>query len=58
MKWIKKKTTNNKRFDWTYKLPKVDNGKQTFDDMSLVEGIYEDFFVLKTGQQIKKEKAN
>lgn len=51
MQWSNKtKKTSKSRFDWTYKPPKIDNGKQTFDDMSLVQGIYEDFFVLKTGQ--------
>ena len=50
MKWKPKKNNKSSRFNWTYQPPRIDNGKQTFDDMSLVEGIYGDFFVLKTGQ--------
>ena len=48
-KILKKTSSKKNEFDWTYQPPKVDNGKQTFDEMSLVQGIYEDFFVLKTG---------
>lgn len=40
----------NRKFEWTYNPPKIDKGKQTFDEMSLVQGIYEDFLVLKTGK--------
>ena len=47
---MKNKWKENKKFEWTYRPPKVDNGKQTFDQMSLVQGIYEDYFVLKTGR--------
>lgn len=47
---MKSKGKENKKFEWTYRPPKVDNGKQTFDQMSLVQGIYEDYFVLKTGK--------
>lgn len=42
------KEKNN--LEWTYKPPLIDNGKETFDEMSLIQGIYEDFLVLKTGQ--------
>lgn len=37
-------------FEWTYKPPQIDNGKQTFDEMSLIQGVFEDFLVLKTGR--------
>lgn len=34
---------------WTYEPPKINTGKETIDDMSLIVGLYENYMVTKTG---------
>jgi len=34
---------------WTYIIPKLNSGKESIDDMSLIAGMYENYIVTKTG---------
>ncbi|MEK2589181.1 conjugal transfer protein, partial [Lentilactobacillus buchneri] len=44
---LKKNKTANKsaRLDWDYQPPKINGGKETIDDMSLVVGMYGNYEV-------------
>ena len=48
---LKKSKTANKsaKLDWDYQPPKINGGKETIDDMSLVVGMYGNYEVTKTG---------
>ena len=37
---------------WDYQPPKINGGKQTIDDMSLISGMYGDYEVTKTGNLV------
>ncbi|QBC40677.1 TrsD/TraD family conjugative transfer protein [Leuconostoc mesenteroides] len=51
---MKLKNTKAKKsqLEWDYEPPKVNGGKQTIDDMSLVAGMYENYEVTKTGNLV------
>ena len=51
---LKKNKTANKsaRLDWDYQPPKINGGKETIDDMSLVVGMYGNYEVTKTGNLV------
>ena len=38
--------------EWDYQPPKINGGKQTIDDMSLISGMYGDYEVTKTGNLV------
>ena len=48
---LKKSKTASKSatLDWDYQPPKINGGKETIDDMSLVVGMYGNYEVTKTG---------
>lgn len=54
MNLMKLKNTKAKKsqLEWDYEPPKVNGGKQTIDDMSLVAGMYENYEVTKTGNLV------
>lgn len=39
-------------FNWDYHVPKINNGKETIDEMSLIVGLYENYLVTKTGDLV------
>lgn len=47
---MKLKNTKAKKsqLEWDYEPPKINGGKQTIDDMSLVAGMYENYEVSKS----------
>lgn len=48
MRLTKNKTANKSaRLDWDYQPPKINGGKETIDDMSLVVGMYGNYEVTK-----------
>uniref|UniRef100_UPI00398C2C67 hypothetical protein n=1 Tax=Levilactobacillus brevis TaxID=1580 RepID=UPI00398C2C67 len=51
---LKKSKTANKsvKLDWDYQPPKINGGKETIDDMSLVVGMYGNYEVTKTGNLV------
>lgn len=51
---MKLKNTKAKKsqLEWDYEPPKINGGKQTIDDMSLVAGMYENYEVTKTGNLV------
>ena len=51
---MKLKNTKAKKsqLEWDYEPPKINGGKQTIDDMSLVVGMYENYEVTKTGNLV------
>lgn len=51
---LKKSKTANKSatLDWDYQPPKINGGKETIDDMSLVVGMYGNYEVTKTGHLV------
>ncbi|MBZ5965661.1 conjugal transfer protein [Leuconostoc gelidum subsp. gasicomitatum] len=51
---MKLKYTKAKKsqLEWDYEPPKINGGKQTIDDMSLVAGMYENYEVTKTGNLV------
>lgn len=44
------KSKQNKGLEWDYQPPKINSGKETIDEMSLITGMYGNYQVLKTGQ--------
>lgn len=54
MNLMKLKNTKAKKsqLEWDYEPPKINGGKQTIDDMSLVAGMYENYEVTKTGNLV------
>lgn len=53
MKILNKKTKEKQvNFDWDYQVPLINNGKETIDQMSLIDGLYEDYIVTKTGNLV------
>ena len=54
MNLMKLKNTKAKKsnLEWDYQPPKINGGKQTIDDMSLVAGMYENYEVTKTGNLV------
>ena len=54
MNLMKLKNTKAKKskLEWDYAPPKINGGKQTIDDMSLVAGMYENYEVTKTGNLV------
>lgn len=54
MNLMKLKNTKAKKskLEWNYQPPKINGGKQTIDDMSLVAGMYENYEVTKTGNLV------
>ncbi len=54
MNLMKLKNTKAKKskLEWDYQPPKINGGKQTIDDMSLVVGMYENYEVTKTGNLV------
>lgn len=54
MNLMKLKNTKVKKskLAWDYEPPKINGGKQTIDDMSLVAGMYENYEVTKTGNLV------
>ena len=54
MNLMKLKNTKAKKskLEWDYQPPKINGGKQTIDDMSLVAGMYENCEVTKTGNLV------
>ncbi|WP_461146139.1 hypothetical protein, partial [Salinifilum aidingensis] len=51
---LKKSKIANKsaELDWDYQPPKINGGKETIDDMSLVVGMYGNYEVTKTGNLV------
>lgn len=49
---IKNQKRINSSLEWDYTPPRINGGKQTIDDMSLVAGMYENYAVTKTGNLI------
>lgn len=51
---LKKSKTASKSatLDWDYQPPKINGGKGTIDDMSLVVGMYGNYEVTKTGHLV------
>lgn len=47
-----KKTKTNQSFQWNYEAPKLNQGKESIDDMSLIIGLYENFIVTKSGHLV------
>ncbi|MFT8813687.1 MAG: conjugal transfer protein, partial [Oenococcus sp.] len=46
MHWNKiKPSSKTTQLDWDYQPPKIDGGKETIDDMSLVVGMYGNYEV-------------
>ena len=43
------KLKSNNRHQWTYQVPEFNKGKESLDDMSLIDGMYGDYIVTKTG---------
>ena len=54
MNLMKLKNTKAKKsqLEWDYEPPKINGGKQTIDDMSLVAGMYENYEVTKKGNLV------
>ncbi len=51
MKFNKVKQEKSK-YKWDYKVPKINQGKQTLNDMSLIVGFYDNYLVTKTGSLV------
>ncbi|MFT8413059.1 MAG: TrsD/TraD family conjugative transfer protein [Oenococcus oeni] len=51
---LKKIKSSNKltKLDWDYQPPKINGGKETIDDMSLVVGMYGNYEVTKSGNLV------
>ena len=51
---LKKSKTANKsaKLNWDYQPPRINGGKETIDDMSLVVGMYDNYEVTKTGNLV------
>lgn len=49
---LKSTKLKQSEFEWDYTAPKINNGKQTIDDMSLVVGMYDNYAVTKTGNLV------
>lgn len=49
---IKNTKAKKSQLEWDYEPPKINGGKQTIDDMSLVAGMYENYEVTKTGNLV------
>ena len=47
-----KKNNQNTELNWDYEPPKINNKKETIDDMSLIVGMYGNYIVSKTGNLI------
>ncbi|WP_413473926.1 TrsD/TraD family conjugative transfer protein [Streptococcus parauberis] len=43
---------DNSQYKWNYKVPKINQGKQTLNDMSLIVGFYDNYLVTKTGSLV------
>jgi hypothetical protein len=48
---LKKKSQKNE-LNWDYEPPKINDKKETIDDMSLIVGMYGNYIVSKTGNLI------
>lgn len=46
------KTSRKTKLDWTYQPPRINGGKETLDDMSLIVGLYDNYEVTKTGNLV------
>ena len=44
------KSKQNKGLEWDYQAPKINSGKETIDEMSLITGMHGNYQVIKTGQ--------
>ncbi|WP_273718484.1 TrsD/TraD family conjugative transfer protein [Leuconostoc mesenteroides] len=49
---LKNTKAKKSKLEWDYQPPKINGGKQTIDDMSLVVGMYENYEVTKTGNLV------
>lgn len=49
---LKNTKAKKSKLEWDYQPPKINGGKQTIDDMSLVAGMYENYEVTKTGNLV------
>ncbi|KST98379.1 TrsD/TraD family conjugative transfer protein [Lactococcus lactis] len=49
---LKNKKSKKSALDWEYILPKINGGKETIDDMSLIVGMYDNYQVTKTGNLV------
>ena len=49
---LKNTKAKKSKLEWDYEPPKINGGKQTIDDMSLVAGMYENYEVTKTGNLV------
>ncbi|KAA8373108.1 TrsD/TraD family conjugative transfer protein [Leuconostoc carnosum] len=49
---LKNTKAKKSKLEWNYQPPKINGGKQTIDDMSLVAGMYENYEVTKTGNLV------
>ncbi|MCT3073682.1 conjugal transfer protein [Leuconostoc citreum] len=49
---LKNTKAKKSKLGWDYQPPKINGGKQTIDDMSLVAGMYENYEVTKTGNLV------
>lgn len=49
---LKNNKDKKSNLDWDYTPPKINGGKQTIDDMSLVAGMYENYEVTKSGNLV------
>lgn len=49
---LKRKADLKKELKWDYQLPKINDNKQTIDEMSLIVGMYGNYLVSKTGNLI------
>lgn len=47
-----KQATSTSNLAWHYQEPRINNGRQTIDDMSLILGLYKNYEVTKTGYLI------
>ena len=45
-------TKKQKNYTWDFKAPKINQGKETIDEMSLIVGSYDNYLVTKTGNLI------
>ena len=49
---LKNKKSKKSALDWEYIPPKINGGKETIDDMSLIVGMYDNYQVTKTGNLV------
>ncbi|MDN6167026.1 MAG: conjugal transfer protein [Tetragenococcus koreensis] len=52
MKLTKNTPKKEASFKWNYTPPKINGGKQTIDEMSMIQGLYQNYEVTKTGNLI------